>query len=536
MRQKTDTSRLFSGPCLIFLLIFFSGWACAGNESREFRVELKASEKGDAESIGYVDLYKESYALVIGNDNYTNGWPRLSNAIKDATAVADELTRQGYEVELKTDLESEALKSALRNFFIMRGQNPEARLLLWFAGHGQTLKDEGFLVATDTPASDKPDFKLSAIHMRDFGSWVRLADSKHVLAVFDSCFAGTIFTAQRGTPPASITMAATYPVRQFLTSGDADQFVLDNGAFRELFVRALRGEENADVNFDGYLTASELGFFMSDRVTNLTQANQTPRYGKLRDQDYDRGDFIVAILEKQTALVDKSMALQSTETENLMWESVRELDTVGAYEGYLNKYPLGVFADLARLQIGRLENSQRAGRKRSAVTPAEPPPPAYSLGPAEKTVWAQRPLSVRSNPRDSAAVLGAFGKGEQIQVVAVTEGLEDPWFQVAFHNGRAFVRATGVGGAPPRKSMAELIEEKKAEIGAGGSGAGGDYTRAKCRRNCEGRSYMQMDAASEQTVEETCAVNEDSLRYENCINKAKTAYRKKLYDNCIAKC
>jgi len=47
---------------------------------------------------------------------------------------------------------------------------------------------------------------------------------------------------------------------------------------------------------------------------------------------------------------------------------------------------------------------------------------------------------------------------------------------------------------------------------------------------------MQMDAASEQTVEETCAVNEDSLRYENCINKAKTAYRKKLYDNCIAKC
>ncbi len=313
-------------PALLALLI------CAiPGMAGELVVEIKASEKADAASLGQVDLYQESYALVIGNDNYSNGWPRLSNGIKDATAVADELTRQGYEVELKTDLDSAELKSTLRNFFIMRGQNPEARLLLWYAGHGQTIKGEGFLVATDTPLSDKPDFKLSAIHMRDFGSWVRLAESKHVLAVFDSCFAGTIFTAQRGTPPAAITRAVTYPVRQFLTSGDADQFVFDNGAFRELFVRALRGEEKSDINSDGYLTASDLGFFLSDRITNLTQANQTPRYGKLRDKDYDRGDFIIAVLEQQSLLVDKSIKVQATETENLMWESVRQIDTLTSY-------------------------------------------------------------------------------------------------------------------------------------------------------------------------------------------------------------
>ena len=66
------------------------------------------------------------------------------------------------------------------------------------------------------------------------------------------------------------------PVRQFLTSGDADQTVSDDGQFRELFVRAILGEEPADANSDGYLTASEIGMYLGDRVTNLTESAQTP--------------------------------------------------------------------------------------------------------------------------------------------------------------------------------------------------------------------------------------------------------------------
>ena len=60
---------------------------------------------------------------------------------------------------------------------------------------------------------------------------------------------------QRTMPPA-ITRATTLPVRQFLTSGDAEQKVSDDGMFRKLFVRALKGEERADANDDGYMTAS----------------------------------------------------------------------------------------------------------------------------------------------------------------------------------------------------------------------------------------------------------------------------------------
>ena len=47
---------------------------------------------------------------MVGIDNYTNGWPRLSNTIADARAVADELKRKGFNVTLKTDLKSSQLE------------------------------------------------------------------------------------------------------------------------------------------------------------------------------------------------------------------------------------------------------------------------------------------------------------------------------------------------------------------------------------------------------------------------------------------
>ena len=249
-----------------------------------------------------VGLYEESHALVIGIDNYTNGWSRLSNAVNDADAVAEELEKQGFEVTLRKDLTGTALRDELRQFFVAKGKNSEARLLLWFSGHGHTLDGEGFLIPSDAPIHTSGQFKVTSLHMRDFGGFVRLAESKHVLSIFDSCFAGTIFNTRSGVPSPAITRATVLPVRQFLTSGDANQQVSDDGSFRELFLRAIRGEEWADANKDGYLTGSELGNFLSDRVTNLTNAAQIPRQGKLLDVKYDRGDFVFALNEPQVQL------------------------------------------------------------------------------------------------------------------------------------------------------------------------------------------------------------------------------------------
>ena len=247
--------------------------------SRGVSVNLRASEKKDAPISDNVELYANSHALVIGIDDYNNGWPKLSNAVADAKAIASELESKGFDVELHIDLGSAELDTVFKRFFILKGADPTARLFIWFAGHGATVDGEGYLIPKDAPTPQKgAEFKFASIALRDFGTFMRQAVSKHVYAVFDSCFAGTVFTAQRALPPQAITRATTLPVRQFLTSGDSDQTVSDDGAFRELFLRAINGDERADANGDGYVTASELGMFLGDRVTNLTQASHCLLY------------------------------------------------------------------------------------------------------------------------------------------------------------------------------------------------------------------------------------------------------------------
>ncbi len=239
-----------------------------------------------------------SHALVIGINAYDNGWPRLSNATKDAELVAEELRHRGFDVTLRTDLNGRQLEQALREFFVVKGRDPEARLFVWYAGHGYTEDREGYLVPKDAShPSAGSEFFLQALPIRRFGEYMRLAQARQAFAVFDSCFAGTIFSIEEDRPPAAIVPSADLPVRQFLTSGDANQTVSDDGTFRRLFLGALRGEEPADRDADGYLTGTELSLFMSQRIAGLTQSRQTPRYGTLRDEEFGRGDFIFRVSE-----------------------------------------------------------------------------------------------------------------------------------------------------------------------------------------------------------------------------------------------
>ena len=261
-----------------------------------------------------VPLYAKSYALVIGIDNYTNGWPRLAGAIKDAATVAEVLKQQGFEVRLEKDLDRKSLTAVLEEWFIFAGQDPDARLLVWFAGHGHTIERKGFapngyIVAADAPSpfsqseaerlSAESRFKERALSLTRFGEFMKEANARHVLVVFDSCFSGTIFHATRAALPAAISRYTTLPVRQFVTSGTSGQKVSDDGQFRRLFIGAITGlEPEANPNRDPYVTGNELGNFLQQKVTNLSAGRQTPLFGPMNEQGYDQGDFVFQVREE----------------------------------------------------------------------------------------------------------------------------------------------------------------------------------------------------------------------------------------------
>jgi len=118
-------------------------------------------------------------------------------------------------------------------------------------------------------------------------------EANHALFLFDSCFSGTVFKAKAlpETPPHISAMTAR-PVRQFIAAGDAGEEVPAKSVFAQCFVRGLEGE--ADLSEDGYVTGSELGLYLREKVMYY-KTGQTPQYGKIRDPDLDEGDFVFAL-------------------------------------------------------------------------------------------------------------------------------------------------------------------------------------------------------------------------------------------------
>jgi len=273
------------------LLIFCPSYSTARG-LEHIKVKLDTGET--------IALYKESHALVIGVSDYTAGWPRLRGVKDDVLEVSEALKKSGFSVKVVENPGRLQLDKSIRDFITDHGTEQENRLLIYYAGHGftSTFKDGrkmGYLVPANAPDPnrDEKGFLREAMSMQNIETYARNIQSKHALFVFDSCFAGSIFNITRALPPPSIQRKAFRPVRQFITSGSADQQVPDKSVFRVLFTRALEGE--GDLNSDGYITGSELGSYLEDGVTNYRKGQQTPQYGKLNDPELDQGDFIFVI-------------------------------------------------------------------------------------------------------------------------------------------------------------------------------------------------------------------------------------------------
>ena len=251
-------------------------------------------------------LYRDSYALVVGNGSYTNGWEPLTGTLQDVKAVKTTLKKHGFHVTLKTDLSKAAFDRAFAEFVLTSGEDTDNRLLFYYAGHGYTRKsasgeDLGYLVMVDAPDpnADKVGFELESIAMESLVTQAEKILSRHVLFVFDSCFSGTILNARdRLERPESISDNIKHPVRQFITAGRAGEVVPDHSDFNQAFLDMLEGR--ADEPFaDGYITGEELGFYLKHKVPEYNPA-QHPQYGKIRNPKLDKGDFVF-VLEKPAA-------------------------------------------------------------------------------------------------------------------------------------------------------------------------------------------------------------------------------------------
>ncbi|HEY5122777.1 MAG TPA: caspase family protein [Ignavibacteria bacterium] len=298
-----------------------------------------------------IELYKESHALLIGVSKYKNDWPDLPGVKKDMQLLQSALVKQGFNVELVEDPSKTELEKAIADFIFKYGQETQNRLLIYFAGHGHTImtnygEELGYIVPADAPNphDDLPGFKSKAIPMSQIEIYAKQIDSKHALFLFDACFSGSIFSMTRAIPDA-INYKTLNPVRQFITSGSADEKVSDESIFRQQFITAI-STDYADANKDGYLTGSELGEYLQTNVTNYSYNSQHPQYGKIRDSNLDKGDFVFILPNSSKKETESILAvpkiLRTKEINNYLFHGLYLQVNLG-FAGTGNNFKTSLF-------------------------------------------------------------------------------------------------------------------------------------------------------------------------------------------------
>jgi hypothetical protein len=311
-----------------------------------------------------VSLYGKSYALVVGVSDYTSGWPRLPGVKTDIEEISRTLERHGFQVTKVENPDSAQLDKSFREFIDAYGQSPDGRLLFYFAGHGHTVRrsfgeEMGYIVPADAPNpnADRSGFLAKAMSMEQVELYAKRIEAKHALFLFDSCFSGALFDITRAVPE-NISYQTARPVRQFITSGSADERVPDKSIFRAQFVSALEGE--ADRDKDGYVTGTELGMFLQDKVIIYSRNSQHPQYGKIRNPNLDKGDFVFQLprgaapageAAHPSPTTEKPAGPQAVDPATLelaFWDAIKNSSDPNDYRAYLDKYPEGTFAPLAK--------------------------------------------------------------------------------------------------------------------------------------------------------------------------------------------
>ena len=317
-----------------------------------FATTLPAAQRGikvtaKTSSGKAIPLYSSSYALVIGNGDYTNGWDPLPGAIRDVKDVSRALKENGFKVILKKNLTRNAFRQAFGRFFHKYGRNKTNRLLFYYAGHGYTQKmytgeDQGYLVMVDAPAPEKDPvgFDIASIDMQVVVTQAKKVKARHVLFMFDSCFSGAILNLRERVVPEAISDSVGLPVRQFITAGRANEPVPDHSIFKQAFLDLLEGRDKEPIP-DGYITGEELGLYLKNKVPEYN-ATQHPQYGKIKDIRLDKGDFVFALKmptqplpttsPQSDATSDYDKLIQQRETAKREWIQWQ----IGMTEGFAN--------------------------------------------------------------------------------------------------------------------------------------------------------------------------------------------------------
>jgi hypothetical protein len=338
------------------------------------------------------------FALVLGSNDYRH-LPTLKTAAGDARAIADLLrARYGFQVELLLDADRDTIIRAVNRYRaeLRDGDN----FLIYYAGHGlvDEATERGFWLPVDAERSNEARW----IDVAVISSNLRAMQARHVIVIADSCYAGSLVRASHeaglatgGERSILLSRMRERRARMALTSGSLEPVVDSGGSGHSVFANAMLAvlRENVDI-----MSGAELFARLRGRV--VANARQTPLYSDIRFTGHEGGDFLFV---PRGATLELSVAAAPSVTEAALelafWNSIKDSVIPDDYQAYLDAFPRGRFAPLARRRV----EVAIAPRPGGPVAPAPQTPPSVG-SPVPKVATAPAPLPPAPVVRPPAAL------------------------------------------------------------------------------------------------------------------------------------
>jgi len=287
-------------------------------------------------------------ALVIGNGKYASA--PLVNSVNDSRAMAQSLREMGFTVIERENITSKQIPSTLREF--RTSLTPGSVALFFYAGHGLQIKGTNYLPAVDAEINSEDDVPMQSIDLNRILDILAESKTRLNLLFLDACRnnpyarsmrSGVTGLAKVDAPSGTLISFATRPGS---TASDGSG---GHGVYTEQLLGQMR-EPNVPVE--------QVLKRVGASVKRATRGAQEPwMEGSIEGDFYFRGGAAPAVA---------SGPVDPLALELAYWDSVKSSANGRDYQAYLDKYPQGQFAGLAR---------ERA---------MNPPPPAQDRAPAAR--------------------------------------------------------------------------------------------------------------------------------------------------------
>ncbi|GGB34206.1 hypothetical protein GCM10011316_02890 [Roseibium aquae] len=293
-------------------------------------------------------LAGERHALVIGNADYTSDTlTALKNPANDAALIADSLRIAGFEVELVLNADLRTMKRTVRDFTETLKQAPEGSIsAFYYSGHGFEAGGKNYLAPLNADLRDEIDAEFEALSVDWVLNAVEASHEGANIVILDAC-RNTALTRSAGGTAGGFSLLTSTPRGTFISFATAPGSTATDGA-------GLNSPYTAAIAREMLVPGASIeAVFKRVRlhVVDATRGEQVPWDHSSLTTD------IVLLPDAATAPAGGQPAGPQSESvvqlELQFWNDVKESNDRTELEAYLERFPNGAFADLARTRLAQ---------------------------------------------------------------------------------------------------------------------------------------------------------------------------------------